>query len=98
LHFDIIKSLRDEFHACKQVVDKLDQTSMLKQEYLNDKLFLEEKLRNIDFSLEDLDLNQNTTDNYLDKYIPFRIQNFISENLEVIMTPEQSSKFIKFEK
>ena len=56
------------------------------------------ELKEIDFGLEDLELNQNTTDNYLDKYIPFRIQNFISENLEVIMSQDQADKFMRFEK
>jgi hypothetical protein len=48
--------------------------------------------------LEDLDFNQNTTDNYLDKYIPFRIQNFISENLEVVLDKQQLAKFMEFER
>ena len=55
-------------------------------------------LKDIYFSLEDLDLNQNTTDNYLDKYLPFRIQNFISENLEIVLSHEQMIKFMDFEK
>ena len=57
-----------------------------------------ERLKYIDFCIKDLDLNQNTTDNYLDKYIPFRIQNFISENLEVVLNNKQMHIFMEFEK
>lgn len=39
-----------------------------------------------------------TTDNYLDKYLPFRIQNFISETLENVLPEDQLELLIEFEK
>ena len=49
-------------------------------------------------SLQDLDFNQTSTDNYLDKYIPFRIQNFISESMEVVLDSQQMMNFMDFER
>ena len=39
-----------------------------------------------------------TTDNYLDKYLPFRIQNFISETLENVLPEDQLDLLKDFEK
>ena len=47
--------------------------------------------------MDDIDKNLTTTDNYLDKYLPFRIQNLISETLENVLDKEQIQKLTIFE-
>jgi hypothetical protein len=51
----------------------------------------------IENEISDISMNLNATDNYLEKYIPFRIQNFISENLENALSKQQFKKFQVFE-
>ena len=49
----------------------------------------------------DLELNRNmslTTDNYLEKYLPLRIQNIISENIHNTFDSSVRKKFLMFEK
>lgn len=97
-HIEQTKKFYDDYKECKSIANRLDDTTVLRQTYNLDKNHFNEQFEYIKFALEDLNLNQNTTDNYLDKYIPFRIQNFISENLEVVLSKQKKLDFMDFEK
>jgi len=76
----------------------LKQSSLEEQQYVNDQRDLKEKLSSIFYQIKDIDTNLQATDNYLEKYIPFRIQNFISENLENALSLTQFRHFQNFER
>ena len=86
---DITVKLKDE------IIQSFKTTS---NTIFNDIDLINEDIRRITFGLEDLNSNLMTTDNYLDKYLPFRLQNFISETLENILSEDSLAKLKDFEK
>lgn len=76
----------------------LEAHAIMQDDYLKDAKAVSDDINRIAFGLEDLCSNLMTTDNYLDKYLPFRIQNFISETLENVLPKPQLEKLVEFEK
>ena len=70
---------------------------LLKSVYNTNLKSIKENIQKLKFGLDDIDKNLTTTDNYLDKYLPFRIQNLISETLENVLDKEQIQKLTIFE-
>jgi len=59
---------------------------------------LKQELNAIKNDLEENINRTATTENYLEKYLPLRIQNIISENVHYTFDPIVRKKFVEFEK
>lgn len=94
----ISKSSNNDYNLYRDITIKLDEESVLKNDYIKDVKLIREDINRIRFGLEDLSSNLMTTDNYLDKYLPFRIQNFISETLENVLPEDELENLKEFEK
>ena len=86
------------FSELKQNVGKINFTMVNLKTFKSNSDFVKNEIKYIKNCISDVDINQNTTDNYLEKYLPFTIQNFISENLEAVLSKNQFSTFKRFEK
>ena len=56
-----------------------------------------EGFKSLNFKIEDLDLKLMTTNNFIDKYLPFYTQAQISETLHCCLSTTQKRKLIQFE-
>ena len=93
-----IRDFKRDYEKYRDTTLKLDSQAIFRHDYLKDAKALSDDINRIAFGLEDLNSNMMTTDNYLDKYLPFRIQNFISETLENTIPKDQLVKLATFEK
>lgn len=91
-------SFHQDYENYRDITIQLHDNAIMRNDYLKDAKALNEDITRLRFGLEDLSSNLMTTENYLDKYLPFRIQNFISEALEEVLPQQQLSKLIEFEK
>lgn len=93
-----VTDLKRDYENYRDITIKLNDHAVMTNDYLNDAKLMNEDITHIRVGLEDLCSNLMTTDNYLDKYLPFRIQNFISETLENVLPQVQLEKLVRFDK
>jgi hypothetical protein len=93
-----IVDLKRDYEKYRDITLNLEAHAIMQDDYLKDAKAFSEDINRVAFGLEDLCSNLMTTDNYLDKYLPFRIQNFISETLENVLPKPQLERLVEFEK
>lgn len=64
-----LRSVDTEFHHYREITDKLNSSSILKEKYDVDLKEIYNQITNLKYGLKDLNSNSMTTDNYLDKYV-----------------------------
>ena len=89
--------LSQDYLKYKHITDRLNWESVQINEYMNDITKIREDISRVRNGLSDLNWNLMTTDNYLDKYLPFRIQNLISETLDSVLDDFQLKRLSQFE-
>jgi len=93
-----LRRILSELDVCKINTSKLKTETLKIEVYKKDNSKITQDLLQLRYGLSDLNINLQTTDNYLDKYIPFRIQNLISETLDNVIDSHQHKKLTKYEK
>lgn len=100
-HAETANQLRDlitDHVKYKRITDRLDLETVHLNSYLEDVKKIREDITRIRFGLQDLNSNLVTTDNYLDKYLPFRMQNLISETLDSVLDEYHLRRLTAYEK
>ena len=77
---------------------KFDNTKADKKSFTTEMDKLKHELNTVKNDLEENRNRTATTENYLEKYLPLRIQNIISENFHNTFESVIRRKFVKFEK
>eukprot|EP00826_Nyctotherus_ovalis_P004043 TRINITY_DN10838_c0_g2_i4.p1 TRINITY_DN10838_c0_g2~~TRINITY_DN10838_c0_g2_i4.p1 ORF type:complete len:138 (-),score=46.20 TRINITY_DN10838_c0_g2_i4:42-455(-) len=79
-------------------INKLDNNKTEKKQFNVEMDRLRLDLNSVKNDLEENINRTATTENYLEKYLPLRIQNIISENIHYTFDPIVRKKFVEFEK
>ncbi len=69
---------------------------MNEKKYQEDLGFFREEHLKLKYALEDFNNRQSTTDNFIEKYVPLRIQSQISETLAAVVGRREKKKLFEF--
>jgi chromosome segregation ATPase len=93
-----IRNINLDLEKHKKIVNKLELESVAQHQYSKDIEEVKISIDQLRYGLSDLNSNLQTTDNYLDKYLCFRMQNLISETLDNVLDEYQLGRLTKYEK
>jgi len=92
-----MESFHQQLQTLKSQQEQLTSAKMEKKEAAKVEEELSERIKTAKFAAEDTMRGLVSTDNYLEKYLPFKIQNMISECITFITGNEQYQKLKEFE-